>query len=205
MADYLADVNEAFKAGLFSRFGLSNFNVEQVLAVYNHCKQNDYILPTVYQGNFNPVARHLEFDLLPTLRELGISFYAYSPIAGGFLTKTKQQAIDGAGRFNPNAGVGIYVKMYVRPSLLEALDRWGEIADKAGCSRAELAYRWVKYNCALKKQHGDALIIGASTNQQLEETLACLKTGPLSADVASQIDALWDLVKHEAPVDNYNF
>ncbi len=37
-----------------------------------------------------------------------MSFYAYSPLAGGFLTKTKAQIEEGAGRFGPNVLGGMY-------------------------------------------------------------------------------------------------
>jgi aflatoxin B1 aldehyde reductase len=99
LSSTLAGVNEAYKKGYFSRFGLSNYRVEDVEAVYNHCNENGYVLPTVYQGNYSPVARKQDTLLFPTLRRLKIAFYAYSPLAGGFLTKTKEQVKQGAGRF----------------------------------------------------------------------------------------------------------
>ena len=101
-------------------------------------------------------------------------------------------------------GANLYLFFrYVRPQLLDALTKWGEISAEAGISRAELAYRWVKYNSALKPEHGDALIVGASSLSQLEETLEGLKRGPLSADVVAKIDDLWETIKHVAPLDNY--
>jgi aflatoxin B1 aldehyde reductase len=48
------------------------------------------------------VARKQEEVLFPTLRKLGIAFYAYSPIAGGFLTKTKKDIEDGKGYVDRN-------------------------------------------------------------------------------------------------------
>ena len=39
--------------------------------------------------------------------------YAYSPLAGGFLTKTKEDIEAGAGRFNKEALGGMYAEMYV--------------------------------------------------------------------------------------------
>ena len=204
MSDYLRSIDVAHRAGIFTRFGLSNFSAAQVLAVHAHCRAHGYVLPTVFQGNFNAVARHLEFRLLPTLRQLGIAFYAYSPLAGGFLSRTKQQITAGQGRFGETAGSTIYAQMYARPTLLDALDSWGDIAAEAGCSRAELAYRWVKFNSALRAEEGDALLVSGSTPQQLEETLQGLEKGPLSDEVAAKIDALWASVEAEAPLDNYH-
>ncbi len=78
--------------------------------------------------------------LFPTLRKLGISFQAYSTLAGGFLTKSKGDIAAGAGRFNDKNIFGpIYVSMYARPLLLDSLTEWEEIAKGEGCTKALLA------------------------------------------------------------------
>ncbi|KAB8228854.1 NADP-dependent oxidoreductase domain-containing protein [Aspergillus alliaceus] len=50
-----------------------NIEVEEVMRI---SKKNNYILPSVYQGNYNAVARHSESTLLPILRKQNISYYA---------------------------------------------------------------------------------------------------------------------------------
>lgn len=84
------------------------------------------------------------------------------------------------------------------------LDKWSSIADEVGCSRAELAYRWVAYHSALKADLGDGVIVGASSIKQLEGTLEGLEHGPLPQEAAKKIDGLWEGVKGEAPVDNFH-
>jgi aflatoxin B1 aldehyde reductase len=139
--EWLPVVDELYKVGVFKRFGLSNFYPEDVQDIYDYCKQKGYVLPSVYQGSYNPVARKLEEKLLPTLKKLGISFYAYSPIAGGFLTKTRQQFEEqrDIGRF---AKMQQYKTLYLKESYLDALGEWERMAKEEGCAPAELAYRW---------------------------------------------------------------
>ncbi|KJX95831.1 aldehyde reductase like protein [Zymoseptoria brevis] len=205
LEETLAAVDEVHKSGFFTRFGLSNYKAEDVQKVYEHCKEKGYTLPSVYQGNYSAVARKQEEVLFPTLRKLGMSFYAYSPLAGGFLTKTKEQVLEGAGRFNKNEPIGdMYATMYAKPSYLEALAQWAAIAKEEGCSQADLAYRWVRYNSPLKKEQGDAIIIGASRLEQLKETLDSINGGPLSDKAAKKIDEVWKTIEHEAPLDNYH-
>lgn len=121
------------------------------------------------------------------------------------MTKTKQQVLDGAGRFDPETPIGkIYSNMYGKPAYFDALEQWEKIANDAGCSKADLAYRWVKYNSVLKSENGDALIIGASSIDQLKQTLEGSNAGPLSPEIAKKIDGVWDTIKHEAPLDNYH-
>jgi len=200
----LEAVNEIHKTGFFKRFGLSNFSAEDVQKVYDIAKEKGYVLPTVYQGNYNAFARKQEEVLFPTLRKLNISFYAYSPIAGGFLTKTREQLANATGRWDKNTPFGqMYHSLYARPTLLDALDEWHTVAKDEGVSPAALAYRWIKFHSALKSENGDALIIGASKVEQLEETLQALQQGPLSEKTVAKIEELWKKVESEAPLDNF--
>ncbi|KIW80183.1 hypothetical protein Z517_06798 [Fonsecaea pedrosoi CBS 271.37] len=199
----LAGVHEAHQLGLFKRFGLSNYPAADVLWIHNHCKAQGYILPSVFQGNYAAVARKLETSLFPTLRDLGIAFYAYSPVAGGLLTKTKQQIVDGAGRYNTNFMNGMYDQMYLKESYLQALGEWEDIAREQGCSRAELAYRWVAYHSALDAKCGDGVVIGASKFEQIEPTLQGLRRGKLTESVVERVERVWETVKHDAPTDAF--
>ncbi|CAF1359429.1 unnamed protein product [Adineta steineri] len=69
-------INDLYQRGSFKRFGLSNFTAEEVQQMYNICKEKNYVLPSVYQGNYNPITRKNEQELFPLLRKLGIHFYA---------------------------------------------------------------------------------------------------------------------------------
>lgn len=204
----LKGINDAYKAGYFKRFGLSNFKADDVERICALCKEKGYPLPTVYQGNYSPVARRQETELLPTLRKLNIAFYAYSPIAGGLLTKTKEQIIAGskdAGRFGKGHWLGsLYAELYNKPSYHRALDLWGVTAQAAGCSKAELAYRWVAFDSLLDPKYGDAVIFGASKLSQVKETLAGLNKGSIGEEAKAEIDEIWKVIKNDAPLDNYN-
>jgi aflatoxin B1 aldehyde reductase len=203
--EQLAASNELYKQGAFKRLGLSNFTAEQVQEVYDISKKNGYPLPTVYQGNYNAVARASEELLFPTLRKLGLVFYAYSPIAGGFLAKSRQQIEDGAGRFDPATMLGqLYGGLYKKSSLLDALDTWVKIVDDSGLGKAEVAYRWVAHHSALSGDKGDGIIFGAHKLAQVEQTIGYLRAGPLPTDIANRINELWEVIKHEAPKDNFH-
>lgn len=190
-----------------SQFGVSNYKAEDVQKIYDIQAANNSVLPTVFQGNYSAVSRHIETDLFPLLRKLKISFYAYSPIAGGFLVKNAAslRIKDDEGRFGPNSRAGeMYTSMYGKESLYQALGAWEGIARDAGISKAALAYRWIAYHSALKGSHGDAVIVGASKTEQLEETLTAVEAGPLDGEIAERVDAIWKTVEHEAPLDNYH-
>ncbi|KAK7063689.1 aldehyde reductase [Favolaschia claudopus] len=208
LEDQLKGINEAYKAGYFKRFGISNFNAAEIQRTYDICKEKGYPLPTVYQSSYSAVNRRQETEVVPTLRKLGISFYAYSTTGGGLLTKTSKQLRDGgadASRFAKSHQINfIYNALFNKPSYHKALDLWEEAAKDAGCSKAELAYRWAAFHSALDPAHGDAVIFGANGLVQLEETLGFFKRGALNEAVIAKIDEIWKVVEADSPLDNYH-
>ncbi|KAH6720875.1 NADP-dependent oxidoreductase domain-containing protein [Leptodontidium sp. MPI-SDFR-AT-0119] len=190
-------IQELYLEGKFEKFGLSNYNATQVREWHAHGKKNGFVLPTVYQSMYSAAARTQEFELFPTLRELGFSIQAYSPLAMGFLAKVPEDFETGTnkltgGRWDTTTLFGqVQEVMFRKPSMINLLAEWNKIAKEAGYSKAGMAYRWVSYHSALRGDLGDEMIIGASTAKQFEETAAEIEKGPLAASVVAKIDALW--------------
>jgi aflatoxin B1 aldehyde reductase len=78
------------------------------------------------------------------------------------------------------------------------------VAEREDTTKADLAYRWVKYNSPLKPEYGDGIIIGATSLEQLEQTLAGIGKGPVSEEAAREIEEIWEGVKSEAVLDLIN-
>lgn len=176
--------------------------MEEVVTI---AQENNLILPTVYQGHYSAVSRKLENDLFPVLRKHNMVFYAYSPQAGGFLAKKKDQLVESSieGRWDANSSAGqLFRSLYSRKALLEALDVWVQISAEANIPRAELAYRRVTFHSLLGQ--GDPIVFSASSQQQFELTLAGINRGPLPLSVVEKIERVWELVKDEAPLDHFN-
>ena len=70
-------MNQAYQAGKFTEFGLSNFSATEVEDCVTACKKNGWVVPTVYQGQYNAITRGGEADLFPVLRKHGMRFYAF--------------------------------------------------------------------------------------------------------------------------------
>lgn len=206
-ADYAHAFDELHRAGRFRRFGISNYTPAQTRELHAYCKAHGLVLPTVYQGNYNAVSRVIDSTLFPVLRELDIVFYAYSPIGGGFLTKSRRALEQGTegGRFavGDNPLARMYRGFYVKPAMLEGLGKWEELAREQGVSQAEMAYRWVYYHSTLDPQKGDFMIMGASKVEQISQTVEGIKRGPLKPEVVKGIDEIWEIVKSDAIVDNF--
>lgn len=119
--------------------------------------------------------------------------------------KSKEDIIARKGRLDPSTPYGdLYNKRFSKTSYLEALEKWAVAAEQEGTTKAELAYRWVRYNSALQPEYGDAIIIGASSLEQLEKTLSIIDKGPLSQTAVRAIDSIWEGVKEEATLSLIN-
>ncbi|KAL4880070.1 NADP-dependent oxidoreductase domain-containing protein [Aspergillus karnatakaensis] len=206
----LEAINTLYNEGKIAQFGLSNFLPDEVGEVLRITKENNWLRPTVYQGSYAAISRRPEVELFPLLRENGISFHAYSPIAGGFLAKDvdelfKDGGENATGRWDKKSFVGeIYHLLYNKPSMIEGLRLWKKIAKEAGVSGAELAYRWVVHNSALRGELGDRVIVGAKNLGQLKETISWVKKGALDESTAKQIEDVWKLVEKASTLDPYN-
>lgn len=204
MEEYVGAVADLHKEGLFKHFGLSNFSAEETQQVYNLCKANGWILPTVYSGQYNAVSRISEEDLFPVLRKLNISFWVYWPLAAGFLAKPFESFnLPGSEGFGPgrfsqqNFFSGMFNSIFNKPKLLEGLKLWNEVARDEGISPAELAYRWLSFHSILKE--GDAVIVGSSRPAQLEQTLKGIAKGPLKVTSVERIEEVWKIARDDAP------
>ena len=75
------------------------------------------------------------------------------------------------GRFDCTTFRGrICIHIYHKPIYLDALDEWHDIAQLAGRSKADLAYRWVGYHFLLRGECSNAVLFATSSPEQLRMT-----------------------------------
>ncbi|KAF7316049.1 Aldo-ket-red domain-containing protein [Mycena indigotica] len=200
----LKAVDELYREGKFKRFGISNYAAWEVAEIVGICKANGYILPTVYQGVYNAIQRTVEPELFPALRKFGISFYAFSPLSGGFFTgkytSMDAEAVPGS-RLNADnlPGKSIRARYWNEPNFA-ALAIIRPVIEKYNLTMPEVGLRWVAHHSKLQREHGDAIIIGASNIGQLKSNLDDLEKGPLPDDVVEALDEAWNIVKAHATV-----
>lgn len=180
-------IHTLHSTGKISAFGLSNFTVEEVRSIHEICTTNRYILPSVYQGVYNPIARAAERKLFPTLRELGMSFYAYSPLAGGFFSRTTQElSAPKDGRYEQMA---VFKQLYINDASLKQHDNLSAACGAAGISLKAAALRFLKFHSALRDD--DGVILGASSVEQMKENLVACEEGPLPESVVGAFETMW--------------
>ncbi|CAA9459972.1 MAG: Oxidoreductase, aldo/keto reductase family [uncultured Rubrobacteraceae bacterium] len=152
-------MKELVEAGKVRYLGLSE-------AAPDSIRQAHGVHPiSVLQTEYSLWSRDVEDEHLPTLRELGIGFVAYSPLGRGFLTGQIQRfedlPEDDYRRQSPRFQGENFDKN------LELVERVNEIAEEKGVKPGQLALAWLLH------QGGDIVPIpGTKRRQYLEENAA---------------------------------
>jgi aflatoxin B1 aldehyde reductase len=193
-------VNDLYKEGYFKRFAISNYMAWEVAQICEICKANGYVMPSVYQGVYNALHRSVEPELFPCLRKYGMGFYAYNPLCGGYLTSRYQRNqgdVEEGSRFDASKMQGkMYRMRYWNDAYFDALDILRPVAKKHGLTEAECALRWMTHHSLLKKEHGDGILIGASSTKHIEENLKILDDpNPLPEEVVKALNDGWERVR----------
>ncbi|MFN6567560.1 aldo/keto reductase [Dendronalium sp. ChiSLP03b] len=134
------------------------------------------------QTEYSLWSRDPEDEILPTVRELGIGFVAYSPLGRGFLsgaiTRPEDLAADDYRRNNPRfQGENFYTN-------LQLVEKVKEIADEKAATPSQLALAWL-----LAQGEDIVPIPGTKRRTYLEDNIAA--TGiVLNTDDLSRIEAV---------------
>jgi aryl-alcohol dehydrogenase-like predicted oxidoreductase len=132
------------------------------------------------QTEYSLWTRDPEEQILPTIRELGIAFVAYSPLGRGFLTGRFRTPDD----FDP----GDFRRQHPRfqgsnfERNVDLVERVRAIAEEKGCTPGQLALAWV-----LRRGDDIVPIPGTKHVHYLEENVAALEV-TLSDDDLARLD-----------------
>ena len=169
--DTVGAMAELVKEGKVRYLGLSE-------AAANTIRRAHKVHPiSALQTEYSLWSRDAEDEILPTVRELGIGYVAYSPLGRGFLTgqfkKPEDLPHDDFRRFHPRFQGENFFKN------LELVKRVEEIAREKSATPAQLALAWVM------ARGGDIVPIpGTKKRVRLEENVGALKISLSKQDLA---------------------
>jgi aryl-alcohol dehydrogenase-like predicted oxidoreductase len=169
--DTVGALAELVKAGKVKYLGLSEASPATIRRAHK-------VHPiTALQSEYSLWERHVEKEILPTVRELGIGFVPYSPLGRGFLTgaitkKSDLSPSDFRQQRYPRFAGDAFDKNQV------LVDRIKAIAARLGVKAGQLALAWV-----LAKGEDLIPIPGTKRRKYLEENAAAADIKLTSAEV----------------------
>ncbi|KAI0315866.1 NADP-dependent oxidoreductase domain-containing protein [Amylostereum chailletii] len=116
-------------------------------------------------------------------------------VGGGFFTgkySSIKDEVPTGTRFDPSKKQGqSYRNRYWKEPYFQAVDLVRATCDAHGLTMAEVALRWISNHSKMKREHGDSVIIGASSVKHIEQNLVDLEKGPLPDEVLKVLDEAW--------------
>ncbi len=167
-------MKELVEAGKVRYLGLSEAGAETI-------RRAHAVHPiTALQSEYSLWSRDIEQEILPTLRELGIGFVAYSPLGRGFLTGAFKSPDDlDEGDFRRQSPRFEREAFEHNMELVRAVER---MAEEKGAKPAQVALAWV-----LAKGEDIVPIPGTKRRKYLEQNVGALEF-ELTADEVAQLD-----------------
>lgn len=186
--------NHVIAQGKAFYWGTSEWTSSEIATACGVASILGLIGPLMEQPCYNMFNRdrvEREYDHL--YEETGMGLTIYSPLSSGILTGKYNEKIPDDSRFSNKDSKESFVanmnKEYGNEDWTQKLDivrKLKPIADRLGCSQANLAYAWI-----LKNKHVSSAITGASRPQQIYDAVKSLDTLKLlTQEVMDEIDSI---------------
>lgn len=158
-------LSEVVRSGKARAIGFSEWAPEQIEAAVALAPPSVKFVSS--QPQYSLLWRRPEAKVIPVSMANGIGQIVWSPLAMGVLSGKYAAAAAPPPDSRAAGEDAHFMGRYLTDPVLEAVQRLTPLADKAGCTMAQLAIAWV-----LAQPGITSAIIGASRPEQLKETAA---------------------------------
>ncbi|MHB8533451.1 MAG: aldo/keto reductase [Solirubrobacteraceae bacterium] len=183
----LGALTELVRAGKVRAIGSSTYPAWQIVQAQWVAERRGRERFICEQPPYSMLIRAIERDVLPVCQEYGMGVIPWSPLAGGWLSGRygKGGESPGSSRRAQMLPARYDMTIPANQAKLEAAQKLGALAERAGISLIELSLRFVTSHPAVS-----AAIIGPRTMEQLESQLPALADPVLSGELLDEIDAI---------------
>lgn len=180
MEETMSALEQAVRSGKALYVGISSYDVEQTREAVRLAQEIRLPL-VVHQPVYSMLKRGIEGGLKDVCEELGLGLAVFSPLAQGLLTNKYLTGIPEGSRMTQ--------QRYLRPDVLteERVGHLRALADLAasrGQSLAQMALSWI-----LRDERVTTVLVGASSVEQLRNSVGALESLTFSAEELALIDA----------------
>jgi L-glyceraldehyde 3-phosphate reductase len=179
LEETMGALDTAVRQGKALYVGISSYSAEKTreAAAILHDLRTPFV---IHQPSYSMLNRWIEPELLDTLEELGLGCIVFSPLAQGMLT---DKYLDGVPEGSRAARPSSLSPDLLTDQALEKIRALNEIAARRGQSLAQMAIAWT-----LRDERVTSALIGASSVEQLEDSLGALDRLDFSDEELAEID-----------------
>lgn len=165
--------------------GSSNFAAWNIMQANYEARSRNFLGLVSEQSIYSLRNRHIELEVIPACRAMGLAVLPWSPLGGGMLSGILENTESGRR---------------MRPQLLASLEKlrpqveaYEELCRDIGRRPADVALAWTLANPDITSP-----IVGPRTMEQLEQNVAAAELAP-SEDVMKRLDEIWPGPGNQAP------
>jgi 1-deoxyxylulose-5-phosphate synthase len=165
LEETMAALSDVMRSGKARAIGFSEWSPENIEAALALCPPNVKFVSS--QPQYSLLYRRPEAKVIPICIANGIGQIVWSPLAMGVLSG---KYLPGAPRPEGSRATGEdqhFMERYLAEPVLEAVQKLRPLADRAGCSMAQLAVTWL-----LAQPGMTSVIVGASRASQVYDNAA---------------------------------
>jgi len=165
LEETMAALSEVVRSGKARAIGFSEWAPDQIQAALDLAPPHVKFVSS--QPQYSLLYRRAEAKVIPLSIANGIGQIVWSPLAMGVLSGKYKPGEAPPANSRAASEDQRFMTRYLADPVLEAVRKLAPIADRAGCSMAQLAIAW-----ALAQPGITSAIVGASRPEQLKETAA---------------------------------
>ncbi len=179
LEETMGALDYAVRSGKALYVGISSYPPEQTREAARLLKEMGTPC-LIHQPSYSMFNRWIEEGLLDTLEDEGIGCIAFSPLAQGLLTNKYLKGIPENSRA---VNAGSFMDKFLNEVSLGHVNALNDMAAQRGQSLAQMAIAWV-----LRDSRVTSALIGASSVQQLEDSLAATDNLEFTTEELTAID-----------------
>ena len=182
LEETMGALSDMVRQGKALYVGISNYGKNEAKKAMDILRAN-HTPCLIHQPRYNMLERSAEDGLLQLLESEGAGCIAYSPLAQGVLTGKYLKGIPADSRAARSGST--VANRYLSPEKLKAVSKLNELAEVRGQSLAQFSLSWV-----LRNPQVTSVLVGASSIEQLDDSLKALEGTAFTKEELMQIDAV---------------
>jgi len=180
LEETMGSLDSAVRQGKALYVGVSSYSARRTAEAVRILRELGTPL-LIHQPSYSLLNRWIEESLLDTLEREGVGCIAFTALAQGLLTDKYLQGVPADSRMaGPDATLS---RDLLTEQNLKHIRALNEIAQRRGQSLAQMALAW-----CLRDERITSVVVGASSVQQLQNSLGALDRADFTADELAEID-----------------